>query len=247
MLIAHAPKRKGGLYGSISGASNLTKPTKRVQGVVVKKNGHLSVMNQDDLGLYTKLQTGSVTQRQSILYNGKFKDLRLSLEMTFDDVFFVDGGESGDDDSQRDGNHGSHQMVRIGENVTVTSDGGGSGRVVLEWVSGSSNDLIADAVIALILLENDFGEDDDEKDGAGAKDDEIRVLERVLHSQFGETRVDDKAGKIFVEVEGRHVIVECVVKGGGEIAEVRVTCADGVLKGRVEKALERLLRCMRKR
>ena len=76
VLIAHAPKRKGGLYGSISGASNLTKPTKRVQGVVVKKNGHLSVMNKDDLGLYTKLQTGSVTQRQSILYNGKFKDLR---------------------------------------------------------------------------------------------------------------------------------------------------------------------------
>ncbi len=174
--------------------------------------------------------------------------------MTFDDVFFVDGGESGDDDIQRDGNHGSHQMVRIGENVTVTSDGGGSGRVVLEWVSGSSNDLIADAVIALILLENDFGEDDDEKDGAGAKVDEIRVLERVLHSQFGETRVDDKAGKIFVEVEGRHVIVECVMRGaerrGAEIAEVssvRVTCADGVLKGRVEKALERLLRCMRKR
>lgn len=65
VLIAHAPKRKGGLYGSISTGSV---PGKRIQGVVVKKNAQLAVMSQEDLGVYTKLQTGSVTQRQSILY-----------------------------------------------------------------------------------------------------------------------------------------------------------------------------------
>lgn len=238
--IAHAPKRKGGLYGSVSAS------TKRVQGVVVKKNSHVAVVGQEDLSGYTKLQTGSVTQRQSILFNGKFRDLRLSLEMTFDDVFFVDGGEASDDggDAGDDRPSSPGQMVRIGENVTVTSDGGLTNRVVLEWVSGSSNDLIADAVIALILLENDFGEDAREE---SAEKDEIRILERVLNSQFGETSVDEKMGKILVDVDGKHVIVE--VEAGekdGRVECTTVTCADRALKARVEKALERLMRCLQR-
>lgn len=180
--------------------------------------------------------------------------------MTFDDVFFVDGGDGMNNDSN------NNQMVRIGENVTVTRDGGAasSNRVVLEWVSGSSNDLIADAVIALILLENDFGGGEEDIKEDIKEEDMIRVLERVLHAQFGETRVETASaesgkasvgGKVFVDVEGKHVIVELSVgkKGskGSEVEEVKiegwsVTCADGALKMRVEKAVARLLRCLRK-
>jgi len=132
--------------------------------------------------------------------------------------------------------------VRIGDSVTVTA-GEGSKRAVLEWASGSSNDLIADAVIALMLLENELALGEEVEKGEEMEEETVRIAARVLDSQFGEARVDEKTGRIFVDVDGKHVIVDIVEV---ESSAASVTCADAGLKLRVEKALARLLRCIRK-
>jgi cleavage and polyadenylation specificity factor subunit 3 len=282
--IAHAPKRRAALFFDDVGdnnerTNNNNRTNKnRIHGVVVKKNSQLAIVGKDDLRDYTKLQTGSVTQRQCIMYRGTFDRLRLHLEMTFDDVFFVHGCP----ESSRDEH--SPEMVRIGDSVTVLrcdpcdpceeeeNTQRLSNRIVLEWVGGGSNDAIADAVIALVLLLDDddvFEEENDEccssSQEEGEKEGEKKekkeknhrhhdVLRRVLNAQFGDTRVDEKTGTMFVDVDGKHVIVEQLEqleqldredRGiDADRGPIRVTCADGALKARVEVAVARLLRCI---
>ena len=60
----------------------------RIQGVLVhrSKHGEPSVMAPSDLGHYTKVSTGTVTQRQTMRLLTDFGKCRLALEVTFEGI-----------------------------------------------------------------------------------------------------------------------------------------------------------------
>lgn len=250
VLIAHAPRRSAAIVGS------LVKQTKngntRMQGVAVKRGASVAIMSQDDLPRYTKLHTGSVTQRQSLSLVGRsFSDVRLALELTFDDVAAIevvhntdtlDNQEGKIDRSEKD----CDVTLRIGEGVTLTHSGRAD-RVLLEWIGGSKADLIADAVIAMILqsadepagiceIEESMFKSIKAGDTKSAMLEEMKLISQLLDVQFGSSTVDEKQGIIFLDVDGKHVILTTDMDSG----DVIVKSADSALKARVERAVSRM-------
>lgn len=236
VLIAHAPRRTAQIVGSLVQATEMGVATKKIQGVAVKRGASIAIMNQEDLPRYTKLHTGSVTQRQSIALRRDFSDVRLALELTFDDIAAVESAQT------------EHEVsLRIGDSVTVTHSAATKDRVLLEWLGGTEADMIADAVIAMVL--QSAGEpagicDAEERmlaaiksgDNQGAVLAEMGLVSKLLDAQFGKTRIDEKQGIIFVDVDGKHVILTTDLDTG----DVDIKCADTQLKARVERAVSRI-------
>lgn len=123
---------------------------------------------------------------------------------------------------------GAAQMLRIGDAVTLTyhppatSSGGSGGHAVLEWCGGSDADMVADAVVAVVLgaagappgLEG--AEAARRKalaagDSEGAEAAELGILTALLGAQFGPARVDaDQVGTR----RGQQPGARCVAHGG---------------------------------
>jgi cleavage and polyadenylation specificity factor subunit 3 len=103
--------------------------------------------------------------------------------------------------------------------------------------------MIADAVVAVVLQAAGQSPGLSEAelarhkamqagDAQGAARAEVGFMAALLGAQFGEAKIDHEQGIIFVDVDGKHVVVNS--KNGS------VQCADVALKARVEKALNRL-------
>jgi len=160
---------------------------------------------------------------------------------------------------------GKGQVLRIGNIVTVVYEEGRTeveeeaavkaregravdaaaklSRVVLEWVGGSEADMIADAVVAVVLqaagqppgvctaeLQRHKALQAGDVDGAMRA--ELGLIAALMGAQYGPSEVDSEQGIIFVKVDDRHVIIDA--RSG------KVQCADEVLRRRVEKSLSRL-------
>ena len=248
VLIAHAPRRSAAIVGSLVHQANNAK----IQGVAVKRGASVAIMNQEDLPRYTKLHAGSVTQRQALSLAGRsFSDVRLALELTFDDVAAVEvihdeDGNTPQEDKMNGAEKDSEITLKIGDEVTVTHTSSGD-RVLLEWIGGGKADMIADAVIAMILQSADepAGICEVEEsmlnliksgDRRGAMLAEMKLISQLLDVQFGSSTVDEKQGIIFVDVDGKHVFLTTDMDSG----DVTVRCADTALKARVEKAVSRM-------
>ena len=85
--------------------------------------------------------------------------MRLALEMMFEGT--QGAGDLGRVDAAGSPGRGGAQMLRIGDAVTLAyqpseagsaaAAAGASGTVVLEWCGGSDADMVADAVVAVVL------------------------------------------------------------------------------------------------
>lgn len=135
-----------------------------------------------------------------------YAQVRLALEMMFEgtqgtgDLGRVDAvaGQGGS------GSGSGHAMLRIGDAVTLTyQPGAGSsgGHVVLEWCGGSDADMVADAVVAVVLgaAGQPPGMEGAEAlrrkalaagDTEGVERAELGILTSLLGAQFGPARVD---------------------------------------------------------
>jgi cleavage and polyadenylation specificity factor subunit 3 len=120
--------------------------------------------------------------------------------------------------------------------------------VVVEWEGGSQGDLLADAVIAVLLqaaeeppaasaAEAARRAALQQGDAAGAAAAEMALAAELLKVQFGSVRVDVENGVLVVDLDG----VECVVDAGLS----KVSCADERLRQRVERVMQRVAEAMR--
>lgn len=66
---------------------------------------------------------------------------------------------------------------------------------------------------------------------------ELRIAAALLSAQFGPATVDEARGTVSLSVDGTAIVV--TQRSG------KVECGDGVLRGRVEKALARVTQAMR--
>jgi len=102
----------------------------------VKRNFNYHIMAPSDLPTYTDLAMSTVTQRQSVPYNGSLNQLQYYLNQLSADV-------------ETDVGPGSQKLLRVfGGAVTIAME---PRYVVIEWVANPVNDMYADAVLAVVL------------------------------------------------------------------------------------------------
>lgn len=106
----------------------------KVSGILVKRDFKYHVLAASDLSKYTEHSMSSVTQRQSLQFNGSPENLKLLLESI--------GGVGTVEVLDKD------KKFRIFDNVEVTFDGK---IVILEWQANPVNDMFADTILASLL------------------------------------------------------------------------------------------------
>jgi cleavage and polyadenylation specificity factor subunit 3 len=142
------------------------------------------------------------------------------------------------------------QAVSVGGVVTVTHRPGDSARgygphVVLEWAGGSKGDVVADAVLAVLLQA--AGEPSgaasaeaaraaalSRGDARAALAAEARLAAALLGAQFGPAAVDDATGRITLTLDDDGTVAHVDVVSG------KVDCTEPVTRARLERALRRI-------
>lgn len=245
VIVPHRPKRTARVLGRLA-EKRPAENGAPLRGLLVKKGGNYMVVHHEDLPKFTKLHPGTVIQRQALTIYRPFAEVRLALELMFEGIQGT--GDLGAVNSEQGG-----EILRIGNMVTVAYHAGSSKKksqdhLVLEWTGGAEADMIADAVVAVALgaagMPPGVSAAETERHKALIKGDlealthaEARVMVSLLEAQFGPAQEDIERGAIFVDVDGKHVIVD--PKDG------KVQCADDALKARVEKAVSRMMLAMR--
>lgn len=238
VLIPHKPKRVARVVGRL--AEKRPAEGDSLRGLLVRRKGSHTLLNHEDLPCYTKLHPGTVVQRQALALHRPFSEVRLALELMFEGVHGT--GDLG----HVQGVEGGQEAIRVGGFVTVTYESReDKDRVILEWIGGSEADMIADAVVAIVLqaagqppgisnVEMTRYKALQAGDTDGAAKAELDLLTAMLGAQFGDAQVDKDQGIIFLDVDGRHVIINASDEKND------VQCADGALKLRVERSLRRM-------
>jgi cleavage and polyadenylation specificity factor subunit 3 len=138
-------------------------------------------------------------------------------------------------------------IIRVRYRPTNSELGYGS-HVVLEWAGGSKGDVVADAVLAVLLqlagepegaseLEQQRAAALADGDVAAALTAELQLAGMLLSAQFGAVDVNETTGQISWSVDGAGVVVDVV---GG-----KVSCENGALRVRVEKVMQRIHEAMK--
>ncbi|DAZ96045.1 TPA: hypothetical protein N0F65_000040 [Lagenidium giganteum] len=113
---------------------------KIVSGLLVEHDSHTHLMHEEDLSTYTKLISGSITQRQHVPYvHQPFYVLKRFVQQLYSDVVVID---EHDDASKKN-------RLIICELVAVSHYP--PEKVVVEWTTSPTADMIADSVIALTM------------------------------------------------------------------------------------------------
>lgn len=192
--------------------------------------------------------------RQAVAVSKPFSEIRLALEVMFEGI---DGSghlpvktaqqqqqqssAAADSDSQE-------QCVDVGDIVRVryrpaNSALGYDSHVVLEWSGGSKGDVVADAVLAVLLqtaAEPAGAAEAEQKrkealasgDVAAAVAAELQLAGMLLAAQFGPVDVNETTGQISWSADGTQVVVDVVGS--------KVSCDSEPLRARIEKVMERI-------
>jgi len=137
-------------------ASKVPEDGKPMRGVMVQRGTSFKMMHPDDLVSYTSIRTGSVTQRQALAISQPLSAIRLSLEAMFEGVHALRVGSHSPPPSSAAGGEEEEgeAKISVGEALTIThkrAKGDASAFVILEWQGGAAGDMVADAVIAVLL------------------------------------------------------------------------------------------------
>ncbi|MEW5299365.1 MAG: hypothetical protein WDW36_002388 [Sanguina aurantia] len=233
--ITHKPARLARLYGRL--AERPLKEGQVLRGVLVRDGTHADqILDPEDLPAYTKLFRGRVTQQQVVAVSSPWTDVRLALEVMFEGVEgsghlpVLTSSPSGEGGQRQDCDdtltptlpsasllcHSGQEApaVTVGGIVTVTHQAadpasGSCAGVHIEWEGGRVGDMVADAVIAVLL------QSAGESPTASAADvarraalqggdpgavlaTELRLVAALMSCQYGPAVVDDVNGVVNV-------------------------------------------------
>ena len=235
-----------------------------LQGMLVRRGFTDMIVDPSDLGALTQLHTSKIVQRQALPVTRPLAALRLDLEMLIHDVREVGEEEAraaavGIRKAERGPAAGAGGIV-VGERVRVSymyggPDGGAAAKpearesdtVILEWESSPASDLLADAIVAVILNGEPESEDMVEAEArreAARKDGDLEkvrqmemvIAEQLLLAQFGNCDRDADGGSFGVEVDG--------VAARLLWDDAKIDCDDGPLKDRLALVVGRIKRAL---
>lgn len=107
-----------------------------ISGLLVEVDSQTHLMDKEDLSTYTKLISGSITQKQHVPFEYHSFDVLLAfIKQMYEDVVHLE----------------QEQRVVICQQVAVTRADKGSDKLLIEWTSAPTADMIADSVIALAM------------------------------------------------------------------------------------------------
>lgn len=195
-----------------------------VNALLLKKEFNYQLVDPEDLSTYTQLTTGVVKQRQLLHYTGSFGILKLKLRQMFDGVREVET---------------ENPKIEVHNFITLTQET--SNKLVLEWQADLMADMVADAVIAIVLqlggqnegqLALGLEEVDEEQEKIERNNIHLHKAKVLLEGMYGDVNVEENSDKICFQVDDLEVNVN-VFKGS-------VECKDDVVRERITLALGRL-------
>merc|ERR1712227_524422 len=188
---------RGEKMAKVMGSLAVQKPEEgvKVSGILVKRNFNYHILSPNDLSKYTDLTMSTVTQRQSIHYNGSLQLLQYILQQTAGDIETV----TGESDSKK--------IIRAFGSVDIIWE---PRLVTLEWIASPCNDMFADAVLSSILQAEAV--DSPKYFPTATKMDEVHFKEcliELLQDMFGEESVPKvlASDTIKVTVDNKDAIV----------------------------------------
>ena len=225
-----------------------------LKGMLVRKGFTDMIVDPADLGVLTQLQTSKIMQRQALPVTRPLAALRLDLEMLIHNVREEDTRKNTVDIRKADG--GPATSIIVGERVrinyvygAVTGDAKSevpeTDTIILEWESSPANDLLADAIVAVILNgepeSKDIVEAEARREAARKEGDVDKVLqmdmiiaEQLLVAQFGNCDRDGES--LAVEADGvtARILWE----------DAKIDCDDGPFKDRLALVVGRIKRAL---
>eukprot|EP00980_Cylindrotheca_fusiformis_P030341 scaffold24664_cov230-Cylindrotheca_fusiformis.AAC.3 len=117
-----------------------------VAGILVTHNFNSKIVKPEDLATYTPLRVGSISSKLHVPFSGSIETLRLFLTEMFAGVVEsqIDGEEDG-------GSSGAGAKFTLHDNKVSVTIGRRKGVAVVEWEASPAGDVIADALIALLM------------------------------------------------------------------------------------------------
>ena len=193
-----ARRRSAKVMGSLADSN----PTEgeQVQGVLVTHNFHSKIVSPHDLATYTPLRVGSIQSKLHVPFAGSIETLRLFLNEMFAGVT--------EEDTEIDSI--SCKKFSLHDNKVTLLVGKTKGVVTVEWEASPAGDVVADALIALLMHSQSSAAsirlsskpcrhprpaDDDntdepsskktkEEDGENVVESRLRLIKDVLAKQF---------------------------------------------------------------
>jgi len=199
-----ARRRSAKVMGSLAVRGAEPQEGERVRGVLVTHNFTSKIVKPDDLATYTPLRIGSISSKLHVPFSGSIETLRLFLSEMFAGVTektTVEDGKNGKKTCHKFSFHQDKVSVCVGRTDRVA---------IIEWEASPAGDVIADALIALIMQSQTSaasirlsskpcrhgpGESDNGGDGSSAKkarhddlsltEERLRLIKDTLINQFG--------------------------------------------------------------
>eukprot|EP00934_Nitzschia_sp_Nitz4_P008826 Nitzschia sp. Nitz4//scaffold58_size112336//52644//55069//NITZ4_004031-RA/size112336-augustus-gene-0.23-mRNA-1//-1//CDS//3329554983//8816//frame0 len=136
-----ARRRSAKVMGSLAERKSEPAEGDEVQGILVTHNFHSKIVKPEDLATYTPLRLGSISSKLHVPYTGSLQTFQLFLSEMFSGVV--------ETTSEEDGNTCTTFSLHKGM-VSVTL-GSLVGVARVEWEASPAGDVIADALIALLM------------------------------------------------------------------------------------------------
>ena len=121
-----------------------------VKGIMVTHNFSSKIMAPEDLATYTPLRVGSIASKLHVPFAGSVETLKLFLTEMFMGVThqtIVTNDDTKIEDNDGDNNENDNNEPNAPVAVTAKR----RGVAVVEWDASPANDVIADAVVALVM------------------------------------------------------------------------------------------------
>lgn len=136
-----ARRRSAKVMGSLAIKESEPKEGEAVQGVLVTHNFTSKIVKPEDLATYTPLRTGFISSKLHVPFAGSIETLRLFITEMFANVT--------ENESEEDGKQCT--LFSLHQNKVSVLLGKNEGAAVVEWEASPAGDVIADALVALIM------------------------------------------------------------------------------------------------
>ncbi|CAB9529774.1 Endoribonuclease YSH1 [Seminavis robusta] len=134
-----ARRRSAKVMGTLADRETEPKEGEQVRGVVVTHNFQSKIVAPEDLAAYTPLRVGSIFSKLHVPFLGSVATLKLFLTEMFTDVTTTEGEDN------------NNQTFELHQGKIKLKCGETKGAVIVEWEASPAGDMIADAVVALIM------------------------------------------------------------------------------------------------
>lgn len=246
-------KFRGETVAKIVGAAARKRPRagRTMSGLIVKKDFSHNIMSAADLPKYTQLSTSAIEQTALVPFYGTFEMAVHYVMSLFDPVSLTYKPSASPFDQAVD-------TALVHHAVAVSHDSD-KRAVCLRWQASAVNDMIADAVVAVLagasvspaaikLTSHKCGHGHAERgDDSAAGDSEhgaareslLALYANGLRDRFGPATVDVAAGTLGFNVRGHAAVVQMPARNAPS-AMASVSCADATVHAMLSQALAHL-------